>query len=328
MTENKLSSDALILLVQAIRERLKQRAEGLLLTCSRCGCRQEAPPINQPIASGMASAAWKCRECGGGMYALVTIGGDSPTADQDIAWLADQLTLGAASLQALQEENAALKREAEICAETFPHDPTHALAKRVIAAEEELRARAALPLDTKLSEAERTVKSLATMLGWINVPPRETLEAEIRAMKARIKELARPSGAAEKSMEEARSRSPQQDGFAATASRDELITELIQQTECALVAQTHLQRERTRADAAEVFLQQIRAVVADWREQYRLAMKAAEQFTGKREDMDYGRILMDCADDIEKVLPPTPPSSERPRTPLEDGHVKATGQDL
>jgi hypothetical protein len=35
------------------------------------------------------------------------------------------------------------------------------------------------------SEAERTVRSLATMLGWMNVPPRETLEAEIRALKAR-----------------------------------------------------------------------------------------------------------------------------------------------
>jgi hypothetical protein len=35
------------------------------------------------------------------------------------------------------------------------------------------------------SESERTVRSLATMLGWVNVPPRHILEAEIRALKAR-----------------------------------------------------------------------------------------------------------------------------------------------
>lgn len=34
------------------------------------------------------------------------------------------------------------------------------------------------------SEAERTVRSLAAMLGWMNVPPRETLEMEIRTLKA------------------------------------------------------------------------------------------------------------------------------------------------
>lgn len=33
--------------------------------------------------------------------------------------------------------------------------------------------------------AERTVKSIATMLGWMNVPPQDVLEAEIRALKAR-----------------------------------------------------------------------------------------------------------------------------------------------
>ena len=34
-------------------------------------------------------------------------------------------------------------------------------------------------------EAERTVASIAAMLGWMNVPPRDTLEADIRALKAR-----------------------------------------------------------------------------------------------------------------------------------------------
>jgi len=32
---------------------------------------------------------------------------------------------------------------------------------------------------------ERTLKSIATMLGWMNVPPRETLEREINALKKR-----------------------------------------------------------------------------------------------------------------------------------------------
>lgn len=34
-------------------------------------------------------------------------------------------------------------------------------------------------------EAERTVASLAAMLGWGNVPPRDTLERDIAALKAR-----------------------------------------------------------------------------------------------------------------------------------------------
>ena len=37
----------------------------------------------------------------------------------------------------------------------------------------------------QLSEAERTIASLATILGWMNVPPRHVLEAEIRALKGR-----------------------------------------------------------------------------------------------------------------------------------------------
>jgi hypothetical protein len=34
------------------------------------------------------------------------------------------------------------------------------------------------------SEAERALKSIATMLGWMNVPPQDSLEASIRALKA------------------------------------------------------------------------------------------------------------------------------------------------
>lgn len=37
----------------------------------------------------------------------------------------------------------------------------------------------------RLREAERTVASIAAMLGWGNVPPRETLERDINALKAR-----------------------------------------------------------------------------------------------------------------------------------------------
>jgi hypothetical protein len=41
--------------------------------------------------------------------------------------------------------------------------------------------------------AERTLKSIAGMLGWMNMPPRRIFEMEIAAMKARIRELsARP----------------------------------------------------------------------------------------------------------------------------------------
>lgn len=40
------------------------------------------------------------------------------------------------------------------------------------------------------TEAERTVASIATMLGWMNVPPREMLEADIRALNSRAGEAA------------------------------------------------------------------------------------------------------------------------------------------
>jgi hypothetical protein len=44
----------------------------------------------------------------------------------------------------------------------------------------------------RLNEAERTVKSIATMLGWENVPPREILEREINVLKARAGVLVEP----------------------------------------------------------------------------------------------------------------------------------------
>ena len=47
-----------------------------------------------------------------------------------------------------------------------------------------------LALTQERDEAERTLKSLATMLGWGNVPPRETLERDIAALKARADALA------------------------------------------------------------------------------------------------------------------------------------------
>jgi hypothetical protein len=39
------------------------------------------------------------------------------------------------------------------------------------------------------AEAEMTLVSLGTMLGWMNIPPRHIFEAEIRAMKARIQAI-------------------------------------------------------------------------------------------------------------------------------------------
>ena len=38
---------------------------------------------------------------------------------------------------------------------------------------------------TKATDAERTVASIAAMLGWMNVPPRHVLEADVAALKAR-----------------------------------------------------------------------------------------------------------------------------------------------
>lgn len=49
--------------------------------------------------------------------------------------------------------------------------------------------------EPRRDDAQRTVESIAMMLGWMNVPPRETLEADIRALKARA-QLASPSPSA------------------------------------------------------------------------------------------------------------------------------------
>ena len=40
---------------------------------------------------------------------------------------------------------------------------------------------------TAPTDAERTLTSIATMLGWMNIPPRHVLEAEISALKALAK---------------------------------------------------------------------------------------------------------------------------------------------
>jgi hypothetical protein len=52
------------------------------------------------------------------------------------------------------------------------------------------------------SEDTKTVKSLSVMLGWSNVPPREVLERDIRALKARAEE----STGLQKKLKEAQSR--------------------------------------------------------------------------------------------------------------------------
>ena len=41
--------------------------------------------------------------------------------------------------------------------------------------------------EVELEEAKATIKSIATMLGWMNVPPRETLERSVAALKARTR---------------------------------------------------------------------------------------------------------------------------------------------
>ena len=40
-----------------------------------------------------------------------------------------------------------------------------------------------------LVEAEATIKSVAMMLGWGNVPPRRTLEKDISALKRRLQQV-------------------------------------------------------------------------------------------------------------------------------------------
>jgi hypothetical protein len=50
-------------------------------------------------------------------------------------------------------------------------------------------------LRQQLTEVERTIKSIAAMLGWENVPPRDSLEANIRAIKARVVTLEDAQGA-------------------------------------------------------------------------------------------------------------------------------------
>lgn len=45
----------------------------------------------------------------------------------------------------------------------------------------------AAPRDPEDEDPAATVRSIAAMLGWENVPPRRILEMEIAAMKARIK---------------------------------------------------------------------------------------------------------------------------------------------
>lgn len=42
-----------------------------------------------------------------------------------------------------------------------------------------------VPTPETSESAERTLQSIAAMLGWENMPPRETLEREIAALKAR-----------------------------------------------------------------------------------------------------------------------------------------------
>lgn len=44
-------------------------------------------------------------------------------------------------------------------------------------------------LKAELVEAQTTIKSIATMLGWTNVPPRETLERDIRSKRARLEKV-------------------------------------------------------------------------------------------------------------------------------------------
>lgn len=55
-----------------------------------------------------------------------------------------------------------------------------------------------------MTPADRTLKSLATMLGWVNVPPQHIFEAEIRALKARVADLSLRVERAEQELAEER----------------------------------------------------------------------------------------------------------------------------
>jgi len=66
-----------------------------------------------------------------------------------------------------------------------PHEHEDIVLNAVIDAAIKDRQRLAT-LQTDLADSQRTIKSIATMLGWDNVPPQRTLEMDISTLKARV----------------------------------------------------------------------------------------------------------------------------------------------
>lgn len=85
--------------VEKIKRRLHKRRTPAMGKCASCGHRQQMMPSWQPLASSMAIEQWKCRACGGQISIMVNIGGNAPSADEDIQSLLAEV----ARLRALQE---------------------------------------------------------------------------------------------------------------------------------------------------------------------------------------------------------------------------------
>lgn len=80
--------------IREVRARLDKRRAPSLGTCTVCGHQQEMMPSWQPAAHSMAEAQWRCQSCGGQIQVTFTVGGDEPTADEDIETLLAALGVG------------------------------------------------------------------------------------------------------------------------------------------------------------------------------------------------------------------------------------------
>lgn len=78
-------------LLGPMQARLAKRRAPSIGTCQVCGHQQEMMPSWQPIASSMGDEQWRCQECRGQIAFTITIGGDEPSADEDLATLLNRL---------------------------------------------------------------------------------------------------------------------------------------------------------------------------------------------------------------------------------------------
>lgn len=130
-----------------------------------------------------------------------------------------------------------------------------------------------------LRTAEQIVKSLATMLGWENVPPQDTLERDINALKTR-------AATAGKERDEWESR--------ANTAADEILAEFTR----AEAAEGALAALRARLQAIEWVLSRAEDIVA-----YESGKVAAYAFT---------QAWTELPAELQAALSPTPAGSTAP----------------